>query len=98
MPRDESTEIVIRGRRMYAQPCEECGGQVFAYRGASRSLRSDATFCTNACRQRAYRRRKKVSQDPQAALDQALSNLDRIMSVTHNCADSSSSTPDSRNA
>jgi hypothetical protein len=57
--------------------------------------RSDAEFCTNACRQRAYRRRKKAlapwAGDADAALDDPLARQKRRFAVTD-------SSPDSRNA
>jgi hypothetical protein len=65
-----------------------CGGEI------ADDARSDAVFCSNACRQREYRRLKKVlapwGGDAGAALDYLLSHPP-WQSVTD-------SSPDSRNA
>ena len=42
-----------------AHVCQECGGEIDRYGSSAVTARSDRTYCSDACRQRAYRRRGK---------------------------------------
>jgi len=58
---------------------DDCGRELTA-------LRSDARYCSNACRQRAYRYRVRLfvpyGGDLDRALDAALDRMARIVGVT----------------
>ena len=52
-------DSVIHGRLIRARPCEVCEEPVRDIAGGMRGLRSDARFCSDVCRQRAYRKRRR---------------------------------------
>lgn len=58
--------------------CDGCGG-LFHWPD---DTRSDARYHSSACRQQAYRVRKRVARDPQAALATAIANLAAIIAAT----------------
>lgn len=54
---------LLRVTGLVAARCEACGGEILqtAERGTQRGPRVDRRYCSNACRQRAYRERRDRS-------------------------------------
>lgn len=55
-----AVKALLRYEMLIDRDCEQCGDPILTGEsGAQRGTRTDRRFCSNACRQRAYRERRK---------------------------------------